>query len=236
MILDYFHHGAKVSEKVDHTPVTEADLAVEEHIRKRLQQAFPRDAFYGEESGKTSGKNTRMWLLDPIDGTKSFVRGHGFFSTQLALLEAGELQLGVSMAPVFDELYWAEHGLGAWCEGNRLHVSDIADLDHAHVSTGNLSSLARSPRWGDLGKLLLRADRHRGYGDFFHYHLLAAGKLDAVIESDVNILDIAALTVIVREAGGRVTDLTGGPIGLDTTSVVASNGYLHDCVLEYLIG
>jgi len=232
MLLDFFENGAAVSQKPDNTPVTEADIAIESRIREQLHSAFPDDAFYGEETGRRDGNNRRLWLLDPIDGTKSFVRGHGFFSTQLALMESAQLVLGVSMAPVFDELYWAEKGVGAWCGTQRLRVSATPDLARAHLSVGNLTSLAGSSRWQRFGQLLMRVDRHRGYGDFFHYHLLASGKLDVVVESDVNILDIAALTVIVREAGGKVTDLSGQAIGLDTRSIVASNGLLHDAVLE----
>ena len=116
----------------------------------------------------------------------------------------------------------------------RLAVSRIARLEEATLSTGNLRSLAAGPRWAAFGRLVARLDRIRGFGDFLHYHLLAAGKIDAVLESDINILDIAALTVIVEEAGGRVTDLEGKPIGLGTRSILATNGALHEAVLEAL--
>ncbi|MDN5862748.1 MAG: inositol-phosphate phosphatase, partial [Salinisphaera sp.] len=165
-------------------------------------------------------------LIDPIDGTKSFVRGYPFFSTQIALMHAGELVVGVSNAPLFGggELAAAVKGQGATLNGETLRVSQVAELSQATLSLGNLATLAGSPRWQGLAGLLRAVHRHRGYGDFYHYHLLASGRIDLVIESDVNILDIAALTVILREAGGQITDLDGQPIGLHTTSVFASNG------------
>ena len=135
---------------------------------------------------------------------------------------------------MFDELARAERGCGAWLNGSRLEISTLDDLDSAAVSTGNLKSLASGSGWSALGEIVARADRIRGYGDFYHYHLLAAGKIEAVIESDVNILDIAALSVIVSEAGGRFTDLNGDAPGLDTRSVLAANPALHQSLLQML--
>jgi histidinol-phosphatase len=223
-----------VRTKADASPVTEADVRAEEVIRSTLEHAFPGYGFYGEESGQHAMGAESVWLVDPIDGTKSFVREIPFFSTQIALLRAGELVLGVSSAPAFEELAWAERGGGAFLNQRPIRVSAVAKLEHAFVSTGNLRSLARSERWQRLGELTARAHRTRGYGDFVHYHLLARGALDVVIESDVNILDIAALAVLVRAAGGTFTDLAGGPVGLGTTSVLATNGTLHAAVLESL--
>ncbi len=164
------------------------------------------------------------------------MRQYPFFSTQIALMRDGELVLGVSCGTMFEELAWAERGCGAWLNGERLAVSDIDDLEHAAISTGNLNSLAMSDGWPRLGVLVAASYRIRGYGDFYHYHLLAAGKIDTVIESDVSILDIAALAVIVEEAGGRFTDLNGAPPGLDTRSVLAANPGLHRKYLEQLKG
>ncbi len=181
--------------------------------------------------------SSAVWLVDPLDGTKSFVRDCPFFSTQIALLSGGRLVLGVSSAPAFGELAWAEEGAGAYLNGRAVRVSDTSQLGDAMVSTGNLKTLARSGGpWERLGELITRVSRIRGYGDFVHYHLLARGSLDVVIESDVNILDIAALTVIVREAGGTFTDLDGEPVGLATTSVLATNGRLHQAVRASLKG
>jgi len=135
-----------------------------------------------------------------------------------------------------DELAWAEKGQGAWLNGRRLKISRIDNPDRVAVSTGNLKSLAASEGWARLGEIVRRTDRIRGYGDFYHYHLLASGKIEAVIESDVNILDIAALSIIVAEAGGKFTSLNGEPVDLGIRSVLAANPSLHAKYLELLRG
>jgi len=234
VIRSMYQRNLSVHTKADATPVTEADVRSEEAIRAILTERFPSYGFYGEETGQHALDAENLWLVDPIDGTKSFVRECPFFSTQIALRRAGRFVLGVSSAPVYGELAWAEEGRGAHLNGRPIRVSRIAELGSAIVSTGNLKTLARSPQWARFGDLIGRVNRIRGYGDFVHYHLLARGALEVVIESDVNILDIAALTVIVREAGGTFTDLHGGEVGLDTTSVLATNGALHAAVRETL--
>lgn len=228
----YYAGNFTVETKADLTPVTQADVECEQAIREVILDRFPEHGFFGEETGRTRDDADYLWLVDPIDGTKSFVREYPMFSTQIALLCEGELVLGVSSAPVYGELVWAERGKGAWLGGERLAVSDVASIAGATLSSGNLRSLARSPAWSRYGALVGSVNRIRGYGDFLHYHLLAGGKIDAVIESDVNILDIAALVVVVEEAGGRFTDLSGRSVGFDTTTVLATNGPLHGLVLE----
>ncbi len=234
VIRGLYRQNVRVEVKSDKTPVTEADVGAERAIRAVLEARFPGYGFYGEETGASAMEAEFVWLVDPIDGTKAFVREYPMFSTQIALMHLGELVLGVSSAPVYGELAWAERGQGAFLDGQRLQVSDIADLSSAALSAGNLKSLASSGAWGRYGEVVAEVSRIRGYGDFLHYHLLAAGKIDAVIESDLNILDIAALAVIVEEAGGRVTDLAGGPVTLATTNLLATNGRLHDRLLEQL--
>jgi histidinol-phosphatase len=236
VIRGYYQKSVAVRIKADASPVTEADVRAEGIIRDTLNRHFPGYGFYGEETGQHAMGAENIWLVDPIDGTKSFVRETPFFSTQIALLRAGRLVLGVSSAPVYGEFAWAEEGGGAWLNERAIRVSGITALADAVVSSGNLKSLTVGPRWVRYGELIRRVNRIRGYGDFVHYHLLARGALDVVIESDVNILDIAALSVIVREAGGTFTDLQGGPVGLDTTSVLATNGALHASVLATLTG
>jgi histidinol-phosphatase len=223
--------AASVRAKPDGSPVTDVDIAAEQAIRAVVQDRFPGDGFYGEESAALRMDAEHVWLVDPIDGTKSFVRRYPMFSTQIAVMQRGRLQLGVSSAPVFGETAWAERGAGAFLDGAPLAVSPIARIEEATLSTGNLRSIAAGAGWAAFGRLVARLDRIRGYGDFLHYHLLAAGKIEAVLESDIHILDIAALTVIVEEAGGRVTDLDGKPIGLETRSILATNGALHDALL-----
>lgn len=232
VIRRLYRRNIEITVKADKSPVTEADVEAERVIRRLLEARFPDHGFFGEETGSRGMGADYVWLVDPIDGTKSFVREYPMFSTQIALLCEGELVLGVSSAPVYGELVWAERGKGAWLGGERLAVSDVASIADATLSSGNLKSLARSPAWSRYGTLVGSVNRIRGYGDFLHYHLLAGGKLDAVIESDVNILDIAALVVVVEEAGGRFTDLSGRAVGFDTTTVLATNGPLHGLVLE----
>jgi histidinol-phosphatase len=232
----YYAGNFTVTTKDDLTPVTQADVECEQKIREIILDQFPEHGFYGEETGRTRDAAEYLWLVDPIDGTKGFVRQYPFFSTQIALMHNGEIILGVSSGTMMDELAWAEAGRGAWLNGEQLQVSDIEDPDRAAVSTGNLKSLAVSEGWSKLGEIVARADRIRGYGDFYHYHLLAAGKIEVVIESDVNILDIAALSIIVTEAGGVFSDLNGAPVGLETRSVLAANKALHDQYLLNLKG
>jgi histidinol-phosphatase len=229
-----YRQNLRVQIKEDATPVTEADIRAEEVIRESLQRRFPSYGFYGEESGRHAANAENVWLVDPLDGTKSFLRECPFFSTQIALMRGGELVLGVSSAPIYGEVAWAAVGSGAFLNGESIRVSQIGQLAASILSTGNIRSLAGDARWSQLGRIIRQVSRIRGYGDFLHYHLLARGSLELVIESDVHILDVAALSVIVREAGGRCTDLQGGPLGLNTTSIIASNGVLHAQALQQL--
>ena len=229
-----YQHNVEVRFKADKSPVTEADIRCETAIREILEARFPDYGFFGEETVARGMDADNVWLVDPIDGTKAFVREYPMFSTQIALMRRGEIVLGVSSAPVYGELAYAERGCGAYLNGQALGVSAIADLESAALSAGNLKTLATGSRWSRYGGLVARVGRIRGYGDFLHYHLLAAGKIDVVIESDVNILDIAACVAIVSEAGGHFTDLGGAPITLQSNSVLASNGRLHTLVLAAL--
>jgi histidinol-phosphatase len=229
-----YQHNIEVRIKADKSPVTEADVRCENAIREVLEARFPSYGFFGEETGSRGMDAEYLWLVDPIDGTKAFVREYPMFSTQIALMHRGQIVLGVSSAPVYGELAYAERGRGAYLNGKALAVSQISKLESAALSSGNLKTLAGSDRWSRYGALVARVGRIRGYGDFLHYHLLSAGKIDAVIESDVNILDIAACVAIVREAGGRFTELGGAPITLASTTVLASNGHLHAPVLAAL--
>ena len=227
LILSYYNGEFDIEIKSDQTPVTVADRSAEQVIRRTIQEAFPDHGIFGEEYGAESKDTEYLWLVDPIDGTKSFVKRYGMFSTQIALMHNGELILGVSCAPAMEELVWATRGGGAFNAQGSLHISEVDAISQASISTGNIQSLAASKRWAALGRILARTNRTRGYGDYYHYHRLAAGQLDVVIESDVNILDIAALYVIVTEAGGLFTDLDGLAPNLDTRSVLAATPALH---------
>jgi histidinol-phosphatase len=229
-----FQRNIEVRIKADKSPVTEADVRCEIAIREILEARFPAHGFFGEETGSRDADAESLWLVDPIDGTKAFVREYPMFSTQIALMRRGEIVLGVSSAPVYGELSFAERGCGAYLNGKPIAVSQVATLEAAALSSGNMKSLASGGQWARYGALVARVGRIRGYGDFLHYHLLASGKIDAVIETDVNILDIAACAAIVSEAGGRFTDLNGAPLTLQSTSVLATNGRLHGPVLAAL--
>jgi histidinol-phosphatase len=234
VIKHYWRRGVEVELKADATPVTVADREAEQAIRKILQAALPHSSIYGEEFGLDGERGGLMWLVDPLDGTKSFVRRTPFFSTQIALMDGDDLVLGVSSAPVYGETMWASLGGGAWLDGERVQVADTSAIEQASLSIGNVKTLTADARWQALGALIHDSNRIRGYGDFCHYHLLARGSLDLVIESDVNILDIAALAVIVREAGGVFTDLDGSPLTLDTRSVLAGTPAIHAQALPRL--
>ncbi|HEX7374576.1 MAG TPA: inositol monophosphatase family protein [Steroidobacteraceae bacterium] len=230
----YYQRNVKVSIKADKSPVTEADVETEKTIRGILAAKFPGHGFYGEETGQSAMDAEYVWIVDPIDGTKAFVREYPMFSTQIALMHRGRLIVGVSSAPVYGEIAYGEIGVGAWLNEQPIHVSSIDTIEHAALSTGNLKTLATGPQWMAFGQLAARLNRIRGYGDFLHYHLLASGKIDAVVESDVNILDVGACAVIVEAAGGRFTDLAGQPLALASSSVLATNGQLHAAVLDAL--
>jgi len=227
VIARHYRTALSVETKADQTPVTVADREAEAAIKQVLRSAFPDHAFYGEEEGR-EGEGDFLWLIDPIDGTRSFVRGYPMFSTQIALMHRDELVVGVSNAAQFGEIAWARRGGGAFLNGERIGASGASEFGPATaISIGNVKTLSRGAGWSALARLIQRCGRTRGYGDFYHYHLLARGSIDLVIESDVNILDIAALAVIVGEAGGVFTDLAGGELTLDTTSVLAGAPALH---------
>lgn len=230
----YYGRDLEIETKLDESPVTLADREAERVIHEIISKACPEHAFYGEESGHSGVANAEYrWLVDPIDGTKSFIRKQPFFSTQIALFHQGQAIVGVSSAPIFGEEAWATKGNGARLNDERIHASMTAEIAAAGISAGNIASLARdSEAWDRYGKLLTQVNRIRGYGDFYHYHLLARGALDVVIESDLNVLDVAALSLIVEEAGGRFTTMSGGKVHEGMRSSLATNGQLHDVLLE----
>jgi len=229
-----YQRNIEIRIKADKSPVTEADVRCELAIREIIEARFPAHGFYGEETGLHRQDAEYLWIVDPIDGTKAFVREYPMFSTQIALMHKGELVLGVSSAPIYGELAYAQRGRGAFLNGKPIAVSKVSAIESAHLSCGNMKSLATGPQWTRYGEMIAKLSRIRGYGDFLHYHLLASGKIDAVIETDINILDIAACVAIVNEAGGRFTELTGAPITLKSTTVLASNGPMHAPVMTAL--
>ncbi len=236
VVRHYYQSNLAITIKADKSPVTEADVETEKTIRAILAARFPKHGFYGEETGSSALDAEYVWIVDPIDGTKAFVREYPMFSTQIALMHEGRLIVGVSSAPVYGELAFGEIGVGAWLNDAPIRVSTVGEIEDAALSTGNLKTLATGPQWPAFGRLVGRLSRIRGYGDFLHYHLLASGRIDAVVESDVNVLDVGACAVIVEAAGGRFTDLDGGAFGIDGRTVLATNGRLHQPVLDALRG
>lgn len=233
VVRKYYRADLSVEIKADASPVTMADREAESAIVSVLRAAFPDHAFYGEEHGH-SGNSDFLWLIDPIDGTKAFVREYPLFSTQIALMYRGELVLGVSSAGQFGQRAHARLGGGAFLNDEPIRIVERERFADAQLSIGNVKTLTRNAAaWARVGQLINGMNRTRGYGDFLHYHWLAAGKVDVVIESDVNILDIAALAVIAREAGAVFTELDGGPLTLDTRTVLAATPKLHQAVLDW---
>ena len=226
-----------VRSKPDLTPVSDADTAVEQAVRATLASRRPGDAVLGEEDGQ-SGSGPRRWVVDPVDGTKNFVRGVPVWATLVALQEEGEVTVGVVSAPALGRRWWAARGLGAHTGGalagaRRLRVSAVDDLADASVAYSSLTGWAAQGRLAGLLRLSDAVWRTRAYGDFWSHVLVAEGAVDASFEPEVSLWDLAALHVVVEEAGGRFTDLAGGR-GPTGGSVVCTNGRLHDEVLSAL--
>ncbi len=226
-----------VMSKPDLTPVTDADQDVEENIRRFLSRVRSRDAVIGEEQG-TTGHSQRQWVVDPIDGTKNFVRGVPVWATLISLVVDGQVVLGVVSAPQLQRRWWASLGHGAWTgrsllKATRCQVSDVRRLEDASFSYSSLSGWDERGRIEDFLSLTRRVWRTRAYGDFWSYMLLAEGAVDIAAEPELELHDMAALDIIVREAGGRFTSLDGtdGPFG---GNALASNGHLHEAALSFL--
>ncbi|MDO4242289.1 MAG: histidinol-phosphatase [Actinomyces sp.] len=227
----------EVEAKPDLTPVTVADREAERQIRDYLSRARTRDSVLGEEFG-TTGHSPRQWVIDPIDGTKNFVRGVPVWATLIALVEDGEVVVGLVSAPALGKRWWAVKGGGAWsgrslASARRLHVSSVAILEDASLSYASLSGWAEARRLRGMLSLMQACWRTRAYGDFWSYMLLAEGAVDLAVEPELELYDMAALVPIVTEAGGRFTSLAGEP-GPWGGNAAATNGLLHEAVLASL--
>ncbi len=237
ILLSYYNADTlDVTLKPDETPVTRADTEAEKAIRETIKQSFPDHGFLGEEYGIEKGDSPYVWIIDPIDATKNYIRKIPIFGTQIALMKGEELILGVSNAPLLDELLYAQVGKGAFLNGNQIKVSDVSQSSDAMICHGGLKWFVEKGTFRGVYNLINDVARSRGFGDFYSYHLVASGRADVVIEAAISIWDIAAITVIVREAGGCVTDIQGQAISIDTASLVATNGVLHDTVMRYFDG
>lgn len=234
-----FRRDLEITSKPDRTYVTQVDQAIERTIRERIHAAFPDHGLVGEEYGVEAGDAPTRWYIDPIDGTHNFIRGVPLFGTLLAVERDGELQAAVISAPALRDRWWARRGGGAWARGaddaepRSIHVSRVASLADAHVLYGSGHDIEASGLAPGFHALLGDVWRERGFGDFWGYALLAEGAAEAMVEVDLQTWDAAAPTVIIEEAGGRVTDFDGRR-SIDSGSFLATNGILHDEVLERL--
>ncbi len=227
----------QVSTKPDLTPVTDADIAAEELIRGQLKRTRSRDAVLGEEGGET-GAGARKWIIDPIDGTKNYVRGVPVWATLIGLYDADEPVVGLVSAPALGRRWWASKGTGAYTgrslsSATRMRVSQVAQVEDASLSYSSLSGWQQAGRFEVFLELAQDCWRTRAYGDFWSYMLLAEGSVDIAAEPELAVYDMAALIPIVTEAGGRFTSLEGkdGPWG---GNALATNGRLHDEVIDRL--
>ena len=231
--LGYFDRNVRVEWKADESPVTIADRNAEQALRTRLTAVFPGDGFLGEEFGDTPGSTGYRWIIDPIDGTRSFVRSIPHWATLVGLEYKGEMIAGVSYAPADDQFFRALRGDGAFRNDGRVRVSDVATLNQALASYSGYQYFQKAGKERQFLNVLRGVDLARGFGDYYGFTLLAQGSVDVMVDCGVHIWDIAGLKVIVEEAGGRFTDWDGGS-DLEQPDCVATNGRLHDAVLAIL--
>jgi histidinol-phosphatase len=231
----------RVSAKSDLTPVSDADMAVEKALRGTLSRSRPRDGVLGEELGASAaaaGPGQRQWVIDPIDGTKNFVRGVPIWATLIALMDGSEPVVGLVSAPALSRRWWAAKGVGAYAgrhtaAATPIRVSNVDRLADASFCYSSLAGWEQAGRLTEILELMRRVGRSRGYGDFYGYMLVAEGAVDVMVEPELSLWDLAALVPIVTEAGGTFTDLAGRP-GPSGGSAVATNGKLHTEILDRL--
>jgi histidinol-phosphatase len=227
-----FDRGPAVSVKADGTPVTDADTAIEEMIRRTLAERFPEDAVIGEEYG-SDGDSPRAWIIDPIDGTKNFAGGIPLWATLLGLRVDGEFVLGVMSLPGIGQRFWAARGAGAFHNGRAIAVNGTARMEDAMVLFGDVEAILGTPEEGPFLRVVSGARRSRGFGDSWGYGLIAAGHAEAMIEPALMIWDVAAPAAIVEIAGGTITQFDGTPLA-HGGSALATNGVLHQSYIEAL--
>jgi len=230
--LRHFRTDLQVEHKADASPVTIADREAEQHAVAVLRAAFPDYGVLGEEFGEdlaAGGGGRPKWIIDPIDGTKSFIRGIPFFATLIALEEDGAITTGAVYAPAMDDLLYAQKGQGAFDAHGPLRVSRIDTLRRSMLVFGGAGLLRSGGFWPAYERLVDASGRQRGYGDFFGYTFIARGQAEAMIDVDVKPWDLAALQIIIEEAGGRFTDFRGRPTAYGG-SAIASNGLVHDAI------
>jgi histidinol-phosphatase len=230
--LRHFHRGVDVTLKADRSPVSVADREAEQAVLAALARTYPDHGMLGEESG-AQGSAARRFIVDPIDGTRNFVRGIPYWAVLIALEDNGVITAGVIHEPVTGEVYTARRGGGAWLDGAPIRVSSVAGLADATLAHGTLRIFRRLGRWDGFVRLVDATRSQRGFGDFLGYAWLAAGRVDVALGLNLKIWDVAAPKILVEEAGGRLTDLDGGD-SLTSGSALATNGRLHAAALSLL--
>jgi len=233
LALQYFDADVAVEWKKDQSPVTVADRAAEDWLRKRLLGAFPNDGFLGEEFGDTPGTSGYRWIIDPIDGTRNFVRGIPLWATLIGLEYKEEQIVGVADLPALSQTYRALRGDGAFRNDRRIHVSKVSDLSQAVMFYSSLSWFIKAGRQEAFLELVKRVQRQRGFGDFYGFLLVAQGSGELMMEHGVHVWDVAAIKPMVEEAGGQFTDWNGRAT-IHRPDVLASNGLLHQQTLDIL--
>lgn len=232
--LRYFRRAdLRVEDKSDGSPVSEADRAIEAVARELVAKRSPGLGVYGEEEGQTEGSTGARLIIDPIDGTRNFVRGIPVFASLLAIEEDGVLTAGVVSAPALRMRWFASRGGGAFLGPRRLHVSSISELSSAHLFHGDLSGRVEGKLPGGLASLFKQVERTRGFGDFYQHMLVAEGAGEIAMDSKMQPWDVAAVKIIVEEAGGRSTSYAGEE-GIHVPNLLSTNGHLHAAVVAAL--
>lgn len=229
------HHRGNAETKADGTWVTAADRSVERTLRAAIADAFPDHAVLGEEDGLTGDPSAPCWVIDPIDATSNFVRGNPVFATLVGLRVDGEDAMGVVSAPALGHRWDGVVGVGARCDGEPIHVSDVDTIERSEVSFGDLDWWRSEGRWDAVERLVDATDRVRSYGDFWAHCLVASGSTEVVAEAAVSTWDLVAVRALVVAAGGVATDLDGNPTA-DSGHVLTSNGRVHDAALALVRG
>jgi histidinol-phosphatase len=232
VIRRHFRTGLQVETKRDNSPVTLADRGAEEVIRDLMRKHTPDYGIIGEEFGNQAGSSEREWVIDPIDGTKAFIHGVPLFGTMLALLEKGKAVLGVIQLPALGHILHATAGGGAWVDGQPARVSQVPTLEDALILDGSSTTMERLGHGSAWGELRRRAKLHRGWGDCYGHFLVATGGAELMADPIVEIWDIAALQVILPEAGGRFTSFAGHDSITERTAIT-SNGRFHDPIVHH---
>jgi histidinol-phosphatase len=233
--LAHYQTGIAADTKPDASPVTAADRGAESIARTLIAARFPDDAILGEEDGESGAGAQRRWIVDPIDGTRTFLRGVPLFGVMLALQEGDVITLGVLHFPALGETVYAARGLGCWWNGRRAHVSAVDRLEDALITTTDTANIERYGRAAGWERLRRDSGLVRTWGDCYGYALVATGRAEAMLDPIVSLWDVAALAPIIEEAGGVITDWDGAA-GIGMTSAVATNAALADAVRSRLGG